>query len=80
MQRGLLHAKEVVIQPFGPFTYPNRKTFIASSQLIVLNRVFYQEKEGFGPYFCGVDRSLITRKRVIEFGSLLTPLLVLYQI
>ena len=73
MQCGLLHLKELMTQPFGPFTYPNRKILIAASQLIVLNCVFYKDKEGFGPYLCGVDRSVINRKRVMEFGFLLTP-------
>ena len=71
--------KKLMTQPFGPLMYPNRKIFIAPSQLIVLNRVFYFNKEGFGPYLRGVDRSLIQRKRAKEFGFLLTPLLVLYE-
>ena len=39
MQRGLLHAKELMTQLFGPFTYPKRKIFIAPSQLNVVNLV-----------------------------------------
>ena len=31
IQRGLLHAKEFMTQPFGPFMYQNRKTFTAAS-------------------------------------------------
>ena len=41
IQRGLLHTKEFRTQPFGPFTYQNRKNFIATRQRIVLKSLFY---------------------------------------
>ena len=41
IQRGLLHAKELMTQTFGPFMYQNRKTFIAASQWIVLKSILY---------------------------------------
>ena len=41
IQRGLLHAKEFMTQPFGPFIYQNRKTSTAASQWIVIRSIFY---------------------------------------
>ena len=79
IQRGLLHAKEFMTEPIWPFTYPNRKTFIAASQLIVVKSIFCKGKESLIHMYAVLTKVWLTRKQLWSSGFLLTPLVVLYH-
>ena len=79
IQRGLLHAKEFMTEPIWPFTYPNRKTFIAASQLIVVKSIFCKGKESLIHMYAVLTEVWLTRKQLWSSGFLLTPLVVLYH-
>ena len=66
-------------QRFGTFTYANKKGIYCGQSIDSSKQYILLNKEGFGPYLCGVNGSLINRKRFMEFRFLLTPLLVVNQ-